>query len=242
MSANTIAIDRITREISNAGGRGIVIVHGGGSYGHPLAKQFDISHGYTSDIQLPGFSKTRQAMIQLNSLVVNALIDSFVPAVSVNPSSFIITNGRRIGEVDFNIVEQYVKAGMVPVLYGDAVLDTEMKFTILSGDQLAARLAIDLKAQRLIYGVDVDGVYTANPKLTLKARLIEDLSLSNMKDILKIGESLSIDVTGGMLGKVQEAASAVEAGVDVRIINALKPDFIYNALLGKNVKCTRLRR
>jgi isopentenyl phosphate kinase len=242
MSANTTAIERITREISTAGGRGIVIVHGGGSYGHPLAKQYDISHGYRSDLQLLGFSKTRQAMIQLNSLIVNALLDAFVPAVSVNPSSFIVTNGRRIEEVNFKIVETYVKAGMVPVLYGDAVLDTEMRFTILSGDQLAARLAIDLKAQSLIFGVDVDGVYTANPKLTSKARLIEDLSLSNMKEIVKIGESLSIDVTGGMLGKVQEAASAVEAGVDVLILNALKPDYIYNALLGENVKCTKLRR
>jgi isopentenyl phosphate kinase len=242
MSMNTAAINRIASEIATAGGRGLVIVHGGGSYGHPLAKEYEISNGYHSDLQLPGFSKTRQAMIQLNSILVNTLLDAHVPAVSVNHSSFIITNNKKIGEVDFKIVELYIKAGMVPVLYGDAVLDTEIKFTILSGDQLAARLAIDLKAQRLIYGVDVDGVYTANPKLTSNARLIEDLSLSHMKGMVKIGEALSTDVTGGMLGKVQEATSAVEAGVNVLILNALKSDYIYNALRGESVVCTRLRR
>ncbi|MCX6642647.1 MAG: isopentenyl phosphate kinase [Candidatus Bathyarchaeota archaeon] len=242
MSPNTVAINRIAREIFTAGGRGLVIVHGGGSYGHPLAKEYEISNGYHSDLQLAGFSKTRQAMIQLNSIIVNALLDAHVPAVSVNPSSFIVTNNKNIEEIDFKIVELYIKAGMVPVLYGDAVLDTEIKFTILSGDQLAARLAIDLKVQRLIYGVDVDGVYTANPKLTSNARLIEDLSLSHMKGIVKIGEALSTDVTGGMLGKVQEAAFAVESGVNVLILNALKSDYIYNALLGESVVCTKLRR
>jgi isopentenyl phosphate kinase len=63
-----------------------------------------------------------------------------------------------------------------------------------------------------------------------------------MKGMVKIGEALSTDVTGGMLGKVQEATSAVEAGVNVLILNALKSDYIYNALRGESVVCTRLRR
>ena len=242
MTANSDAIKRIAQEISAAGGRGLVIVHGGGSYGHPLAKKHKISDGYHSDTQLPGFSKTRQAMIQLNSIIVDALLDENIPATSINPSSFIVTDNKRIREIDFKIVNQYLKVGMVPVLYGDAVLDNERRFTILSGDQLAVRLATDLKAERLIYGVDVDGVYTANPKITTKAKLIESLSLIQMKGLVEIGEALSTDVTGGMFGKVHEATYAVEAGVDVMILNALKPEYVYRALRGDRVVCTRLRR
>jgi isopentenyl phosphate kinase len=240
MSANMPAIKRLAGEVAAAGWKGLVIVHGGGSYGHPLAKEYDISKGYQSDLQIIGFSKTRQAMIQLNAIIVNALIEAWVPAVSVNPSSFIMTEDRRIGSVDFGVVRKYVQSGMVPVLYGDAVLDTNRRFTILSGDQLAVRLATELKAERLTFGVDVDGVYTANPKLTPKAELIEDLSLSRMGGRVQLGEALATDVTGGMLGKVQEAEAAVKAGVFVFLTNALKPDYIYRTLRHDPVTGTRL--
>ncbi len=35
---------------------------------------------------------------------------------------------------DLTSVKEYVELGMVPVLYGDAVLDSEQTFAILSGD------------------------------------------------------------------------------------------------------------
>jgi len=239
---NVEAIRRLAREVATAGPRKLIVVHGGGSYGHPLAKEYNISAGYSTPRQLAGFSLTHQAMVELNKIVVEAFLDAGVPAVSIAPSSFIVTEDRRIIELDTSVVSKAIESNFVPILYGDAVLDSVRRFTILSGDQLAVRLATELGAEKLIFGVDVDGVYTANPKLAKDARLIEELSLSHMKGMVRIGEALSTDVTGGMLGKVNEAAAAVEAGVEVQLLNALEPDAVNAALRGEKIPCTRLRR
>jgi isopentenyl phosphate kinase len=241
-TSNIDAIKRLAREVVTAGPRKLVVVHGGGSYGHPLAKEYDISAGYSTPRQLAGFSLTHQAMVELNKIVVEAFLDAGVPAISIAPSSFIVTEDRRITTVDFSVVQRAIDSNMVPILYGDAVLDSARRFTILSGDQLAVRLATELGAERLIFGVDVDGVYTANPKLAKDARLIEELSLSQMRGMVRIGEALSTDVTGGMLGKVNEAAVAVEGGVEVQLVNALKPNVVNAALRGDKIPCTWLRR
>jgi isopentenyl phosphate kinase len=239
---NIEAIRRLSHEVASAGPRKLVVVHGGGSYGHPLAKEYDLSVGYSSPRQLSGFSLTHQAMVELNRLVVEAFLTEGVPAISIAPSSFIITEDQRIAAVDFSVVSRATESAFVPVLYGDTVLDSARRFTILSGDQLTARLAIDLGAKRIIFGVDVDGVYTANPKLAKEARLIEELSLNQMRGMVRIGEALSTDVTGGMLGKIQEASAAVEAGVEVQLVNASKPGIVKDALMGERVRCTWLRR
>ena len=239
---NVEAIRRLASEVATAGPRQLVIVHGGGSYGHPLAKEYDISAGYSFPRQLVGFSLTHQAMVELNMIVVEAFLDMGVPAMSIASSSFLITEDRRIVNVDFSVVSRAVEFNFVPILYGDAVLDSARRFTILSGDQLAVRLATDLGAHKIIFGVDVDGVFTANPKLVKEARLIEELSISQMRGMVRIGEALSTDVTGGMLGKINEAGAAVEAGIDVQLVNALKPGVVNAVLRGEKVPCTWLRR
>ncbi len=241
-TARLETIKRLASEIANAGPRQLIIVHGGGSYGHPLAKEYDIVNGYQYPRQLTGFSLTHQAMVELNNIVVSVLLNEGIPAFSVAPSSFIVTNDRRIPDTDFTLVKRAIESNMVPVLYGDSVLDSSMRFTILSGDQLAVRLATDLGASKMLFGVDVDGVYTANPKLVKEAKLIEELSLSQMRGMIKIGEALSTDVTGGMLGKIGEAGAAVEAGIEVQLVNALKPGVVNAALRGEKVPCTWLRR
>jgi len=240
MTADKVNIKRLAEEIAAARLRRLVIVHGGGSFGHPIAKQYGIAEGFISDRQILGFSKTHQAMVSLNGLIVDALLKLSVPAVSVVPSSFIVTDKGRIGDVDFKVVRHLVDWGIIPVLFGDAVLDRGRGFSILSGDQLAVRIATELDASSLVFGVDVDGVYTSNPKLAPKARLIERLPLEKLRGMIEIGRALTTDVTGGMLGKVSEAAAAVEAGVGVLIVNASKPGIILKALRGEPVTGTVL--
>lgn len=242
MTADDGNITRLCEEIKAAGPRPLIIVHGGGSFGHPVASKYGITDGFTSERQVPGFARTHQAMVMLNKIVVDRLLDLGVPAVSVAPSSFIATSGGRIDTVDFKIVGRLVVRGILPVLYGDAVLDWTKGFSILSGDQLAVRLATELGASRLVFGVDVDGVFTSNPKLAPDARLVERLSLEKLEGFIKIGRALTTDVTGGMLGKVSEAREAVEAGVEVQIVNATKRDVILKALMGEPVPGTILTR
>jgi isopentenyl phosphate kinase len=45
-----------------------------------------------------------------------------------------------------------------------------------------------------------------------------------------------------MLGKIQEAGAAVDVGVEVQLVNALKPGVVKDALRGEKIRCTWLRR
>jgi len=235
---NIEQIRRLIQEIKKTLPQKLVIIHGGGSFGHPVAKEYNINEGYNSPHQLIGFSKTHQAMVSLNSKIINESIDAGIPAIGVSPSSFLITENRRIKKLDVIILEKLLNFGLMPVLYGDAVIDEKQGFAILSGDQLAVEIAKKLKVKRLIFGSDVDGVYTADPKLDSEAKLMGKISIREITEKSKIRGSLNTDVTGGMLGKIQEAGEAARAGIEVLIVNALEPDIIRNALLSEKVKGT----
>jgi len=234
---NNEAINQLAYEISKANVMPLVIVHGGGSFAHPFAKEYGINEGFKESSQMIGFSKTHQAMTILNKMVIEALINHNISAVEVQPSSFVVTKSGRIKKMDTRVIEKLLETGFVPVLYGDAVLDSEKGFAILSGDQLISSLATQLSAKRIVVGVDVDGLHTSDPKKDkLSAKLIQHVTLKELKKMkLEISEATVTDVTGGMLGKINELIPAVEAGINVLIVNALTQDNVYKALKGQKV-------
>lgn len=242
--ANSKALRRLAGEISQAQVSGLVIVHGGGSFGHPLAKRFAIREGYKNDVsQTIGFCETHQAMVALNRLVVNVLIQHNIPAVALSPSSCVVTKSGRIATMLEEPLKRFLRIGLVPVLYGDAVVDSDLGFTILSGDQLVAYLATRLEATRIIMGLDVDGLYTSDPKIDSSARLINFITLKELKKMQKrVNISRGTDVTGGMFGKIAELISAVERGIPSFFVNAAKSKRIYGALKGEIVVGTRIER
>lgn len=240
---NTPAIKRLVKEILEADLKSLIVVHGGGSYGHPVAKEYRIADGYKSHSQLIGFSKTRQAMMTLNKLVVDAFIQKGLPAVSVQPSAFILTRNGRIAEFNSAVIEKLLSLKVIPILYGDAVLDSSRGFAILSGDQIVSTLALALGAKRIVICVDVDGLYTDDPKLNPRAELIKEITLNELRGILRnIGTTKTVDVTGGMYGKIVELISALEKEVEVKIINAKKINRLYKALKNMEVTGTEIRK
>jgi isopentenyl phosphate kinase len=243
LTPNLPATERLAREISRANVSPLVLVHGGGSFGHPVARQYGISEGYKGSSQIMGFSKTHQAMTELNKLIVASLINRNIAAVEVQPSSCVVTKAGRIQSMEEKPLKKMLEMGFVPVLYGDAVLDSETGFAILSGDQLVSSLAIKLGAYRIIVGVDVNGLYTADPKTDPSAHLIQHITLEELKNLKhKIEGSKVTDVTGGMLGKISELTSAVEHGIQTIIVNATKPNRVYKALKGEKVVGTIIEK
>ena len=236
LTPNLPAIKRLANEISQANVSPLVLVHGGGSFGHPVAEQYGIKEGYKDSSQIIGFSKTHQAMTKLNKLIVDSLINHNIPAVEVQPSSCVVTKAGRIQSMEEKLLKKMLEMGFVPVLYGDAVLDSETGFAILSGDQLVSSLAINLDADRIIVGVDVNGLYTSDPRTDSSARLIQHVTLEELKSLEhKIEGSKVTDVTGGMFGKMFELTPAVEHGIPTMIVNATKPNRIYKALKDEKV-------
>jgi len=243
LAARTQVIDRLASEIKKANPRNLIVVHGGGSFGHPTAQEYAIKDGLKNSSQIIGFAQTHHLMTVLNGLVMDSLIVHEVPAVSVTASSCVTTENGRINHFEDAALKMLLKIGVMPVLYGDAVLDSELGFTIVSGDQLVSTLAARLNVERIIMGVDVDGLFDADPKNEKSAKIFTHLTLSEVKRIQStIDKPTSNDVTGGMFGKIAELLPVVEKGIPVLIANATKPNLVYRVLRGEKVEGTLIEK
>ena len=162
-------IESVAEQVSQI--KDIIVVHGGGSYGHTLAKEFALHKGFTRKSQLAGVCQTRYAMTELNMLVVSALIRKGVFAVAVQPSACFVCHNKRISSSFLEPVKGLLQLSCVPVLYGDVVTDSELGFCILSGDQIISYLAAVLTPEKVIFGLEVDGLYTKDPKKRVRNSL-----------------------------------------------------------------------
>ena len=222
---------------------GLVIVHGAGSFGHPPAKKYRIGEPFEMKDYLSkriGFSEVQNEMKKLNSQVCEALISRGIPAVAIPPSAFITSHNKRIYDCNLEPLKTYIDEGFVPVLFGDVVLDDELKIAVISGDQVLQYIAKFLKSDRIVLGSDVDGVYTKNPKTHDDAIHID--RVSSIEDIKFLESTTNVDVTGGMVGKVKELLDLAEYGINSEIINANEEGAISKALQGKKVRGTKISK
>lgn len=232
-SINYDNLGRIAEEIADSSTDKLIIVHGAGSYGHPFAKEYEIGNKIENEQDFNrkklGFCITQSWVKKLNTIVCDTFRENGVLAISIQPSSFIITKNKRIHSCDLDLVEKYLKYGFVPVIYGDVVpdLDESIKICVLSGDQIVKYFAENLKAERVILGSDVDGIYTKDPKKYEDAELMD--TVTSFEDLNAEG-SLNVDVTGGMNGKLSELIQLAEIGIESEIINACKEGLIKKAL------------
>ena len=230
-------LGRISSEISNSSYDKLVVVHGAGSFGHPYASEYEIGSEIDSEGELKrkrqGFSKTQHSVKTLNGMVCEHLMEHEIPAVSIQPSSFIQTHNKRIINADLNLIQKYLDLGFVPVLYGDVVLDMNknIKMAVLSGDQIIKYLAENLKPKRVILGSDVDGIYDKDPKKYPDAQLIK--LVKSYKDLESTKGTQTVDVTGGMHGKLSELLELAKIGIESEILNAGQDNNIKRALNGE---------
>ena len=243
LAARTEVINRLAEETQKAGVKNLIMVHGGGSFGHPTAQKYGIKEGLKDDAQKVGFAETHHVMTVLNGLVMDALVWHSIPAFSMPPSCCMVTENGRIKLCEDTVLKMLLKMGFVPVLYGDAVLDEQLGFTVLSGDQLVSNLARKFCAGKIVIGVDTDGLYDADPKVAKNAKLYNYLTLRELEEVKsKLSGSTAADVTGGMLGKIAELVPAVEQGIPVAMVNAAKPNRVYKALMGEKVEGTVIEK
>ncbi|MEN6329482.1 MAG: isopentenyl phosphate kinase [Methanobacteriaceae archaeon] len=239
------SLQRISQEIAHSRVKELLIIHGAGSYGHPHAYHYQIGAPITREEDLAhkreGFCVTHQSVQELNLEVCRALIKEGIPAVPLSPSSFIHTHNKRITDFKTDLIREYLDLGLVPVLYGDVVLDQDLKIkmAVLSGDQILHYLAHQLDAERVILGTDVDGIYNRNPKTHPNAQLIP--LVTNQDDLNFLEGAQTVDVTGGMGGKVKELLQLAEEQVESQIINLKNEGLLERALMGDKVPGTWIK-
>ncbi|MFA6376302.1 MAG: isopentenyl phosphate kinase [Candidatus Paceibacterota bacterium] len=211
-----------------------ILIHGAGSYGHPLAKKTGIDKSVISNAQLLAFAKTQKMQNELDCLICAALIKKGIPAFPAQASSHAVLERGRLVKMETEAIAGLIRLKLVPVSYGVPAFDNSWGSAILSSDQIAPYLAKHLGIKKIIEISDVDGIYTADPKINKGAELIRNIGKSNFEKIDQylFNNPATTDVTGGIKQKYIELISAAKNGAIVQIIHFKN---LKNALEGKNV-------
>ncbi|MFQ6020533.1 MAG: isopentenyl phosphate kinase [Candidatus Aenigmatarchaeota archaeon] len=228
-------LERISKELASVYNTEIsmILIHGAGSYGHPIVKGTGINKGIKTFEQLKAFAETQRLQNELNSIVTKYLINEGLPAIPCQASSFVVMDLGKIKEMSLTAIKGLLQAKMIPVLYGVPAYDKSQGCSILSGDQLAPYLAKKLNAKKIIHATNVDGIFTGDPKKDSHAKLIPEINSQNISQVREwLKTSSDIDVTGGMFGKISQL---LEVGVESQIINANVSENIIKAFKGEKI-------
>lgn len=233
-TANLTALKKLASEIKRANVP-VVVVHGQGSFAHTSAKKYGGKKGYKSLLGVATVFKDAMAM---DSIVVNELVNAKIPAISFRPNSLFLARNGKLAKNNLDPVFEALNQGLVPVLYGDVIMDTGWKTTIFSGEVSTRFLSLFLVSKKVtidkIIQVGItDGVYDD------KKATIPTISVASYKSIKKhLFASNATDVTGGMQHKVEEAVALAKLGIPTVILNGNKKNELHKALKGIDSKST----
>lgn len=229
-------LNRISAEIAEAflsEGFRLLIIHGAGSFGHPIVQRTGIDKGLANPFQRAAMAETQRLQTWLNTTVVRHLLNKGLPAFPFQPSASAVMEAGHIKSLDTRALQGLLEQGLIPVLYGVPAFDLHQGCSILSGDQLASHLYACLHAEEVLHGTNVKGVYTTDPFQDPEAEFIEVIDLHGAKELpAGIGGSSVTDVTGGLRKKLEELL-AVRAGG--QIFDATVAGNVEKALCGQTV-------
>jgi len=229
LSARKSSIDKIVKALKKID-EPIVVVHGGGSYGHYWSVKYNM-HTKPANYNIHGISVVKNSMIELNKIILDSFLKNRLNPYCLPPTDFIFGNKpitKKIKEIS-----KIAKSNLVPVTFGDALWYEKKKSYILSGDRIMSILAKILKPRLCVFVLNVDGLYS-----DLKTKkLIHELK-SEKPLIIKSSK----DVTGGMKRKVDEATKISKNGMNVFFVNGNKPERIVDAVKRKKFHGTLFKR
>jgi isopentenyl phosphate kinase len=237
--ANYRSMHRIAKELAGLKER-LLVLNGAGSFGHIPVKRWGLDHGFNRK-KTNHFAKTKLQLLRLQQILVSVMASHGVSAVPFTPSSFMIARSGRLCRAELAPIREFLDLGLVPLFGGDLVPDLDHGWTVVSADQMASWIAPQIGASMIVYGTDVDGLYDSDPKTSRDARLIETVSLGEIRRVSRsaLGSRMP-DVTAGMRGKLFEAEHAVRMGVEVVIMNLRRPANLRPILEGKSGRWTRI--
>lgn len=213
----------------------LVLGHGSGSFGHVTASRYRTREGVHTAEEWRGYAETARSAGALNHLVIEALWEAGVPALRIQPSASARCHDGELLALDERPIVTALAHGLVPVVHGDVALDDVRGGTIISTEQIFRWLAPRLEAQRVVLVGEVAGVFTADPTRDPTAALIPEIRPGMMPELARIlGASRGVDVTGGMVSKVEEMLALLAATPSLRqvqIISGLVPGLVRSVLV-----------
>ncbi len=150
-----------------------------------------------------------------------------------------IMTEKRSRENARNTFEELFALESIPVVNENDTISTQELEQVESfgdNDQLAATVGALIHADLVILLSDIEGLYTDDPKIDPKAKLIDHVDRID-ESLLSMGKNKpgSNVGTGGMQAKLMAAQIAMDAGCDLVIAKFEDASIIARILKGENV-------
>lgn len=196
-------------------GVNVIIVHGGGKEITNLATTLNIPSKFVD-----GQRYTDKQMIdvvlmvlagRVNKEIVNLINCNGGNAIGLCGVDNLLLKAQRSADKDLGLVGEvnYVNTQFLSLLVGNGMMPVISPLAVGEGGQIlnvnadlaAGAIASALKAEKLVYLSDIEGVL-------IDKQLVSTLTLSEAESLIQKGS-----INGGMIPKVHSAFSTLEAGV-----------------------------
>lgn len=218
----------------------IVLGHGSGSFGHERAARYALAGGLRNAEQLPGIPATQAAAARLHRMVFRALEEAGANPFTIAPSSALLARSGRPSSFALEPLVAALELDLLPVVYGDVVLDAEQGVAIASTEAVLTAVAGRLLARgyplrRALWLGETEGVYDRD------GATLPVISPANLRRVRRLlDEARGIDVTGGMRHRVDTAMRLARSGITSWILDGRRPGLLERALKGEDMGGTKV--
>lgn len=222
-----------------------IIVHGGGKEISRWVTKTGMEPRFINGLRVTDTDTMEIAEMVLGKVgkqLVRHVEELGVKAVSISGKDGMLlkckkkySNGEDIGfvgeitEVNAKILYDLIEKDYLPIV-SPIGMDQEFNSYNINADDAACAIAREVKAEKLAFLTDVEGVYKDPSD---KASLISELRVSEAKELIEGG-----NIGGGMLPKLNNCIDAIDNGVsrvhilDGRILHCLLLEIFTNKGIG----------
>ena len=232
------AHDTSLRDIAAArrDGRSIVVVHGGGAAISDWLGRAGIEARFVRGLRVTDAASLEIVVAVLAGLVNKTLVAQLsslgAPAMGISGADSLILQARRYDEelgfvgqvvrVNPYTIEELLRFGHLPVVAPIAIEAESGQLLNTNADTAAGEIAAALKAERLVFLTDGEGV------LDEEKRLLLHLNADEARDLITSGVA-----AGGMIPKLEAAMKAAAAGAATRIVDGTEEGALARVLAGE---------
>jgi acetylglutamate kinase len=231
-------------------GHSVVVVHGGGKVLTRTLERMGIATEFHQGLRVTDAATRDVAMMVLAGLVnkqwVAELENLKQPALGLCGGDGGMVRARKLtasgngskrdlgfvgrpDKVKTTVLDVALRAGMIPVV-ASLGLNARGEFLNINADDLAAALAVALKADRLLYLTESGGVWDAEKKL------LPVVYLGDIRRLIKEGV-----VRDGMIPKLLSCARTLRQNVgEVDILSTTVPNALASAIKKGKTAGTRI--
>lgn len=235
LKVDELALDKVAKEIARSLRMDevtkLILIHGGGSFGHFFASKYHITVTPRS-IPSHNAAKTAASMMTLHSIALNRFVAAGIPCKSLLTSEF-ISDDNQVTVEGGRYLRRLLDNNLVPITFGNLAI-TKRGSKIVSGDQIALALTKIFRVKKVIFAMDVDGIYQ---RPDLNGEIFKELNKSSEFH----GGLRRYDVTGGITSKIKIGMQIAKGGTDVFYVNGKKSGRLQSLISNRiTVRSTRI--